>query len=173
MFFLASGIISGYSQERWYYSGPENWRNYNRPDYSGRYQYRNNYDDRYRYYREDFYRSNNRCGTPDYSNTDRSRYRVAPMSDENFRTVMNYISGLSFDSEKLTQAKQIIRNNTMTSAQVKQLVAELTFDSNRLELAKSAFPNVSDKGMYFLVGEEFTFSSSRDHLNEYLLSMGY
>lgn len=178
MLLLASGIVSGHAQSSAHlYPGSYYWPphiyEYNRsrgdlPEQrmDNRYGYRD-------YGYKNHHRSHDGCGSREnYSNRGNS-YRPLPMGDENFRTVMNYISGLSFDSEKLTQAKQIARNNVLSSVQIKQLMAELTFDSNRLELAKAAFPNVHDKGMYFIVGEAFTFSSSREKLSNYLVSLGY
>jgi hypothetical protein len=184
MLFAFFGFTSAYAQSSsMYYPGSYYWQDYNNNNYQYNYRNDNRYSqwpnqrqDYYNYDRNrhhDNYQRHDGCGGSGNGYSGGNSYRNMPMSDQNFRTAMNYINSLNFDSEKLTQAKQIMRNNIMTSAQVKELVGSLTFDSNRLELAKAAFPSVYDKGMYFIVGEAFTFSSSRDKLNEYLLTQGY
>lgn len=159
--FLAAAVSTSYAQGRTY------TRN-NYYGYNSRYHHDNN---RYRNDRNDCHNNDNRCGTeePHCGNS----YRNMPMSDQDFRILLNYISSLSFDRDKLIQAQQAVRNNIVTSAQVRSLMMEMTFESNKLDLAKYAFPYVYDKGMYFVVNEAFTFSSSREKLNDYLLAQGY
>jgi hypothetical protein len=159
VFFLLAALGTTYGQGRTYY----------RNNYYG-YNNRSNQDNnRYRNDRNDRYRQDDRCGTQD----PRGGYSYGPMSDQDFRTLLNHISNLSFDRDKLIQAQQAVRNNIVTSAQVRSLMMEMTFESNKLDLAKFAFPYVYDKGMYFIVNEAFTFSSSRAKLNDYLLAQGY
>jgi hypothetical protein len=175
---LASGIISGYAQSSsQYYPGSYYWPphiyEYNK-EHNQLPERRMNNHYGYRDHHYDNYQRRDACGDG-HQNSYNGGYphRTTPMSDANFRTLLNYIGKVNFDDSKLNQAKLAIRNNTMSSAQIKELMQKLTFDSNKLELAKYAFPYVYDKGMYFLVGEGLTFSSSRDELNEYLLSIGY
>jgi hypothetical protein len=44
----------------------------------------------------------------------------------------------------------------------------LTFESNRLDLAKFAYRYAADPNNYFMVNKGFTFNSSIDELSEYI-----
>lgn len=90
------------------------------------------------------------------------------MSPQAFSHLRRTIANASFDSSKLSIAKQAIRMNRVTSRQVYDIMMLLSFESKRLELAKFAYANTVDKGSYYIVNEAFSFSSSIRELNEYL-----
>ncbi|MDX2003603.1 MAG: DUF4476 domain-containing protein [Chitinophagales bacterium] len=93
-----------------------------------------------------------------------------PMCDAAFNDLMQVISSKSFESTKLTIARQVIAQNYFTSFQVKQLMCLFTFESSRLEIAKFAYPYVLDQNRYFVVNDAFTFESSIYELNQFLYS---
>ncbi|CAN5378214.1 hypothetical protein BH09BAC5_BH09BAC5_25740 [soil metagenome] len=90
------------------------------------------------------------------------------MSQDNFSALKNSIDAQSFDSGKLTIAKQAVGSNQMTSMQVKELVSMMTFESNKLDLAKFAYSRTIDKNNYYQVSDAFTFSSSVTDLSTYI-----
>lgn len=90
------------------------------------------------------------------------------MSDHDFNSLKNSVSSKSFDSSRLTVAKQGIKGSKLSSRQVAELMDILTFESTKLELAKYAYSFVADKQNYYLVNDSFTFSSSISELDRYI-----
>ncbi len=45
---------------------------------------------------------------------------------------------------------------------------KFTYEDNKLEFAKLAYKNCTDKDDYYRVNESFTYSSSKSELNEYI-----
>ncbi len=90
------------------------------------------------------------------------------MSTADFSALKNSINAQSFDSSKLSIAKQAISSNTLTAAQVKELVGIFDFDSSKLEIAKFAYGKTVDRNNYYQVNDAFTFSSSIDELATYI-----
>jgi len=91
-----------------------------------------------------------------------------PMNPMDFESARASIKAKSFDDSKLTMAKQIIGSNCMLSSQIRELMLLLSFESNRLDLAKFAWHHNLDKGNYFKLNDAFTFESSIDELNQYI-----
>jgi ABC-type Zn2+ transport system substrate-binding protein/surface adhesin len=90
------------------------------------------------------------------------------MEDREFRTVLQSIEKEWLETNKLKSATQIVRSNSLTSAQVKQLVLMFSFESNKLELAKQAYQNTVDKKNYYIVNDAFSFNSSKDELARFI-----
>jgi hypothetical protein len=90
------------------------------------------------------------------------------ISDYDFNLLRNSIESKSFDSTKLEIAKQAVNNYHFSAAQVAQLMRLFTFESDKLEFAKYAYHKTIDKNRYFILNDEFTFSSSISELNSYL-----
>lgn len=90
------------------------------------------------------------------------------MSDHDFSMLKSSIESKSFESSKLTVAKQGIKGNKLSSRQVAELMKLFTFESTKLEIAKYAYGLVADKQNYYLVNDSFTFSSSISELDQYI-----
>ncbi|MDD3875673.1 MAG: DUF4476 domain-containing protein [Bacteroidales bacterium] len=90
------------------------------------------------------------------------------MSDVDFMHLKASIDRQSFDSSKLQLAKQAVSSNTMLAMQIRELMFLLSFESNKLELAKFAYPFTYDKNRYFVVNDAFSFSSSIRSLDVYI-----
>jgi hypothetical protein len=56
----------------------------------------------------------------------------------------------------------------MTVSQIAQICRQFSFENNRLELAKFAYPFCVEKHKYYMLNEVFTYDSSKQELNEYL-----
>lgn len=108
------------------------------------------------------------CGTPPAG-----YYEPMPMGmhPAAFNQLRNTIDNQWFDSGKLQVARQGIMSNNLTAAQVAELMNLFSFESSKLEIAKMAFANTVDKQNYFLVNNEFTFSSSVAELDRYIRHM--
>lgn len=90
------------------------------------------------------------------------------MNSEDFEVALRYIAKETFDSNRLDVAKQIVKDNWMNAKQIASICELFTYDSNRLEFAKFAYASCVNKGMYFVVEETFTFSSSKEELREFI-----
>jgi hypothetical protein len=91
-----------------------------------------------------------------------------PLSEADFELAKQTIDSKNFDDTRLGMAKQIIRANCMFSDQVRDLVALMSFDDSKLELAKFAYSYTYDVGNYFKVSQSLDFESSVDELNDYI-----
>jgi hypothetical protein len=91
-----------------------------------------------------------------------------PMSAHSFDQALESISSKSFESSKLTIAKQIAGANCLLCKQVKEIMKLFSFESNRLEFAKFAYKYTWDINNYFLLNDAFEFESSIDELNKYI-----
>jgi hypothetical protein len=73
-----------------------------------------------------------------------------------------------FDDGKVSMIKQQMRSSVFTAAQIRDLVKSLSFDKNKLSLAKSMYLNCADKDKYFVVYDAFDFENSKRELRDYI-----
>lgn len=89
-----------------------------------------------------------------------------PMHHADFQHLYALVSQQGTDSRKILAARPVLETNMLSSNQVSVLVSLLTFERNKLELAKTAWARVYDPGNYFKVLNTFTFNSSIRELCE-------
>lgn len=90
------------------------------------------------------------------------------MAPQTFQQLMISINSTPFDNTRLNIAKQAIMSNGATAQQILEIMGMLTFESNRLDLAKFAYRYVADPNNYFLVNNGFSFNSSINELNRFI-----
>lgn len=73
-----------------------------------------------------------------------------------------------FDDGKILMIKQQINITSFTSQQIRDLVKSLSFDKNKLMMAKLLYRQCADKNKYFLVYDAFDFDSSKRELMEFI-----
>lgn len=93
-----------------------------------------------------------------------------PMSGVEFSDAMNSINKASFESSKLSLAKQIANSKCFTAAQAKTMVEAFDFESSKLDFAKYAYSHTYDIDNYHIVSGAFDFSSSTTALVDYMNS---
>jgi hypothetical protein len=76
-----------------------------------------------------------------------------------------------FDDKKIVFIKAQGRHAMFTSKQISTLVKDLSFDKNKIALAKLLFPKCVDKQKYFMVGDALDFESSRKELMDYIATL--
>lgn len=91
-----------------------------------------------------------------------------PMSSSDFDSFKSSVESKSFEDSKLTISKQVLNNNCLTSAQVREVMKLFSFEDTRLNFAKYAYGHTYDIGNYYKVNDAFTFESSIDDLNKYI-----
>lgn len=90
------------------------------------------------------------------------------MNDREFVSVLQAIEKEWLESNKLKSASQIVKMNSLSTAQVEQLLLLFSFESNKLELAKQAYANTVDKRNYSRLYDVFSFNSSKTELERYI-----
>jgi hypothetical protein len=96
-------------------------------------------------------------------------YMPQPVSTARFQNMLEVIKEQSFDNKRMNIAKMIMDMNFFTTNQIIEILNLLTFDNNKLEMAKYAYPHVIDRENYFLVSRKLIFDSHRKELNTYIL----
>ncbi|WP_374461962.1 DUF4476 domain-containing protein [Chryseobacterium taeanense] len=103
-----------------------------------------------------------------YGNTGNINYPNV-MDNQTFQQFMDTMKKDAwFDDKKLAFINQQGRHSMFTSEQISILVKDLSFDKNKLALAKSLFSKCVDKQKYFLVYDSFDFESSRRELMDFI-----
>ena len=90
------------------------------------------------------------------------------MNPQDYDEAYQVISSESFDSSKITVAKQVISSNPMTASQILGICQLFSFESNKLEFAKFAYAYCVDQNKYYLLNEAFSYESSKRELNNFL-----
>jgi Domain of unknown function (DUF4476) len=90
------------------------------------------------------------------------------MTGREFETVKEQLRKEWFEKNRLTSVTVIIDKSNFTTQQVKELMLLFTFESNRLEVAKSAYRKTVDKHNYYQLNDVLTFSSSKDELARFI-----
>ncbi|MGZ8541688.1 MAG: DUF4476 domain-containing protein [Chitinophagaceae bacterium] len=93
---------------------------------------------------------------------------ASAMNDREFKSVLQSIEKEWLESNKLKSASQIVKSNSLSTAQVEQLLLLLSFENNKLELAKQAYANTVDKRNYSRLYDLFSFNSSKAELERYI-----
>jgi hypothetical protein len=75
----------------------------------------------------------------------------------------------SFESTRVSSAQQIIKlKKCFRTEQIIRILNCFSYESSKQDLAKYAFPYVTDKSNYYKVKDVFEFSSSKEDLDEFL-----
>ncbi|HLP49327.1 MAG TPA: DUF4476 domain-containing protein [Chitinophagales bacterium] len=90
------------------------------------------------------------------------------MNPNDFGQLKRTIDNAGFESTRLTIFKQAAAYNYFTTAQVRELMDLFWFENTKLEVAKVAYNKTIDQNNYYLVNNEFSFSSSVNQLGEYI-----
>jgi hypothetical protein len=95
---------------------------------------------------------------------------VTPMSSSEFESAKSSIKSKSFEDSKLTMAKQVIKANCLSTAQVKEIMMLFSFEDTKLDLAKYSYDRTTDPNNYYKLNDAFTFETSIEELDKYVES---
>jgi len=92
------------------------------------------------------------------------------MSDYDFNALVQDVRSRFLPFEKMSTLTGIFNNsaNYFTSAQAKQLIGLVSSESNRLQLAKSAYRNIVDRSNFRTIYDLLESQSSRTELDAYV-----
>jgi len=102
----------------------------------------------------------------DRNNNYNNKYK--PMSNEMFAQVKQTLQKTSFESSKLSIAKQVLDNNTISISQVKEIMNILAMETDKLDFAKYAYDKTRDRNSYFTVANGLSMQSDKDELLKYI-----
>jgi hypothetical protein len=105
------------------------------------------------------------CGTP---STPVVNYGPIPMNQMDFAQLKETINNAGFENTRLTILKQALAYNHFSTQQVRELMNLFWFESSKLEVAKIAYAKTVDQQNYYLVNNNFSFSSSVNQLTDYI-----
>ncbi len=92
------------------------------------------------------------------------------MPTADFEEAKAQMNKVSFAADKMKVAKQVVQANCLSVAQIKEFCKLFSFENDKLEYAKFAYDFTFEKNKYYLVNDVFSFSSSRDELDEFIQS---
>ena len=78
------------------------------------------------------------------------------------------VKNQSFDSNKVSVIKNSAKTANFNSAQVRELLELMSFDSYKLEVAKYCYDFVVDKANFFKTYDVFQFESNVKELSNYV-----
>jgi hypothetical protein len=93
---------------------------------------------------------------------------VFPVGGTDFNNMKSSLEKQSFEETKLKMAKDIMRRNCYSTAQIKEMMGLFSFEESKLDLAKYAYDFCTDKNNYYMLNDAFSFSSSVEDLTEFL-----
>ena len=96
------------------------------------------------------------------------------MSTTAFNQLLTNVRNKRYQSEKITMITNAFKAtaNSFSTSQVKQLLALVTSESQRLELAKLSYKKVTDRDNFTTVYDVLKSEASRDSLDDYVVSQG-
>ncbi len=92
------------------------------------------------------------------------------MSDSEIQTLMQSMKNATFDEKMISVAKTALKNSMLKTSQVHQLLDLITFEQQKLELAKYCYDKTTDKNNYYTLYNDFKFSNYSDQLDKYINS---
>ena len=128
------------------------YNDYNNDSYSNYNNYTNN---------NGYYSYTGNCNNntyPTYSNYGNTNYC------NEFQEVKTIVTAQQFDDTRVTICKQYIRTHSINSHQLEELIRLMTFESNKMDLAKFGYRYVNDQRDFYTVYDAFTFDSSINEL---------
>jgi Ca2+-binding EF-hand superfamily protein len=102
-------------------------------------------------------------------------YTRTPMSNSSYTSLYNEVRNTYGLGAKMSRLTEIFANETyyFTVAQAKQLIQLVSDERNRLELAKSAYGNITDTENFNLMYDVLTSQSSKNELSIYVNTYSY
>ena len=91
-----------------------------------------------------------------------------PIDRYHFADLARAIDHQTFENDKIRTAKRMLRNQCVSSRQVRKFMELFAFEKSKLEFAKYCFEKTIDPDRYYVVSEGFSYSSSKRELDRYI-----
>lgn len=93
-----------------------------------------------------------------------------PIDPMSFNQLKQTIANGSFESTKLNIFKQALVMNFFTTSQIAEVMNLFSFESYKVEVAKLGYSKTLDPQNYYMVNDQFNFSSSVNELSRFTAS---
>lgn len=90
------------------------------------------------------------------------------ISDLDFDALKRSLQQEKFTSNRMTKAKTAISSNYFKTEQVRQMAQLFSFEDDKMQLVKQAYPKTVDRTNYYQLTDIFSFSSSKDALTRFI-----
>lgn len=94
-----------------------------------------------------------------------SQHCSTPMVNTDFKVALQKVQQHDFDEAKKEEIKTLI-NNCIKTSQLKALLAELSFEEDKVELATLAYPKISDPKNFATIKSIFDFEESKKKIDK-------
>ncbi len=88
-------------------------------------------------------------------------YTTRIFNDRDMDDLRKRVADRMMDDDKEKLMENVVRDRGVSTAQVRQMLGWLTFESTKLTFAKWAYPFVTDRRNYWKLEDAFTFESSK------------
>ncbi|MDO4228451.1 MAG: DUF4476 domain-containing protein [Capnocytophaga sp.] len=95
-------------------------------------------------------------------------YGARTMRQGDFNTFFRMFKEQSFDDDKLRFFRTQKNVTAFTTQQIASMMENISFDNNRLILAKEAYTNVLDPENYYILHDNFSFKDTARKFSEFL-----
>jgi hypothetical protein len=92
----------------------------------------------------------------------------AAISDVDFESLKRSLQQEKFTSNRMTKAKNAISSNYFRAEQVRQMAQLFSFEDDKMQVVKQAFPKTVDRSNYYQLSDLFSFSSNKDELSRFI-----
>lgn len=93
------------------------------------------------------------------------------VTDDESVEMKNSIQSEPFPDDRLTKAKILSKDRCFQAHQVVTIMSAMTFESNKLEIAKFLYNKTENKNDYELCVDALTFQGDKDELRNYIAAM--
>lgn len=93
---------------------------------------------------------------------------VTNMTKTEFDERLAAVKKTSFDDKRLEKAKQVYDDEILSTSQVIEVVKVFSFDDHKLDFAKWAYKNVIDQKNYYKLDDQFSFSTTKTALSDFI-----
>lgn len=95
-------------------------------------------------------------------------FQPLAISDYNFSQLTSFISKRPFSDSRVSIMKEAIDFNWFKVNQIKDLFSYLSFESDKIEIAKYSYKKIIDKQNFYHLYDLLSFESSVDELMEFV-----
>ncbi|MFT7588278.1 MAG: hypothetical protein ACI959_000485 [Limisphaerales bacterium] len=93
---------------------------------------------------------------------------LLPIHNSDFNRLIRTLEGQRFDNARVSIAVKAFEINAFSSNQVRRILNTISFENNRLDVAKASYASVIDPQNFHLVTDAFRFQSSINRLYDYI-----
>lgn len=117
-----------------------------------------------------YYPDENGYNQPDVPASPVSPAEMSTLDDEKINKLKGKVSGENTDTKKINMMKAGLQEETMTTAQVGELMNWLSFESSKVDFAEWAYNQTVDKDLYSDLLVKFNYQNYKDELDQFIKS---